>query len=189
MAGTFCTGHFLSVFDNMSATYICAMCVHKTILSLLLLLIVPVAWAQALQFDKLRIPEVPAGWSKQTTLTSLSYSNFNVKGSSPFSITLFKGQAYSGKQDAAFALAWRKWLLLSDTAAVPHFRKMYNASDAPMASGGMETNGPLGKGYYLLTVYQCAGYLQAVGIFTVSQKVFRTDYYDWNTYLTDATCL
>ena len=189
MAGTKCVGHFLSAFQTRLHAYICSMRCMKWVMSFLCIAFCYQLQAQALQFDKLKLPQAPQGWSKQITPTQLSYSNMNVRGSTPFTVILFKGEAYSGKQDAAFASQWRSWLNLSDTAAVPKFRKMYNASSAPMASGGIETDGPLGKGYYLLTIYQCTGYLQAVGIFTASQKAFRTEFYDWNIYLTDAVCL
>lgn len=173
----------------MHAAYICGMSYLKCVMSIVCIVFCSQLQAQALQFDKLKLPQAPQGWSKQITPTQLSYSNMNVRGSTPFTVVIFKGEAYTGKQDVAFARQWRSWLNLSDTAAVPRFRKSYNASSAPMASGGIETDGPLGKGYYLLSIYQCPGYLQAVGIFTASQKAFKSEFYDWSIYLTDAICL
>lgn len=165
------------------------MSVQKTIFSFLLLLVVQVGWSQAIQFDKLRIPVVPAGWSNQTTTQGLVYDNYNVRGSTRFVVTILKGQPFTGKQDAAFAYSWKKWMQTSDTAMVPKFRKSYNAASAPMATGGIETTGEFGKGFYQLSIYQCNGYLQAIGVYTISQKIYRAEFYDWNTYLMDVQCL
>ncbi|HSK13215.1 MAG TPA: hypothetical protein VK907_08360, partial [Phnomibacter sp.] len=65
--------------------------------------------AQPTTWDNLTIP-LPSGWSIKQKDGIFQYSNYNIRGMEPFSISLFPAQHYAGKMDTLFAHAWNLYV-------------------------------------------------------------------------------
>jgi hypothetical protein len=134
---------------------------------------------QSQAFDKLIFNAPPAEWSKQETLDKVTYSNYNVKGAEPATLTIFKSMAMTGKADQQLPQYWRQYLQLSDTATAPRPKKHYTNDGDPMVVASGEAAGPEGKGYYVLAVYHTETWAQPLLIFTPSAKAYRLQLAEW----------
>jgi hypothetical protein len=141
------------------------------------------ATGQQQSFDKLLLPAIPAGWSKQEQTDRVVYSNYNLQGTIPLTVTVFRSVPLQAKPEQSFARLWRQCLQLADTATAPKPRRQYTFDGDAVATAAMEQDGPLGKGYYQLFLYGAANWQQAILLFTTSAKVYKTQFTEWPEWL------
>lgn len=141
------------------------------------------AYAQQQSFDKLLLPAIPAGWSKQEQSDRTVYSNYNIQGAIPLTVTVFRSAPGPAKPELAFPQVWRRCLQLADTATAPKPRRQYTFDGDAVATGAMELDGPLGKGYYQLFLYGGANWQQAILLYTLSAKVYKTQFTEWPEWM------
>lgn len=107
-------------------------------------------------------------------------SNYNIKDSEPFSVTLFKPEISAASKDSLFYMAWAKYLANEPAGPVaPRPRRMYTEIGIPFYMGSKEVPDKNNPSFYLLGVYELTGTWQAILLHTTSAKAYRELQSEW----------
>ena len=143
----------------------------------------PVSFAQSTHWGQLLI-NLPAGWGSNMKAGNFVYSNYNIKGSEPFSITLFKPEAFSGTPDSLFYEAWKKYLApLLPTPEVPRPRKWSTENEIPLLTASKELADKSNPAFYVFGIYVLKESYQAFLIQTTMARTYRDVQAEWQERL------
>jgi len=151
----------------------------KKLIMLLFFALPMLAIAQSRTYDRLIFKNPPDGWSTQTLTDRLIFSNDNIKGAEALAVSILKGSNITEKPELAFRKYWQYYFQLSDTAATPRPRKLYNNDGIAMLSSSIEMLLNAEKHYYMLTMYFDEKYAQCVLIKVNSLKAYKQVQYEW----------
>lgn len=139
--------------------------------------------AQKISWGQLII-DIPEGWSSNMKAGNATYSNYNIQGSEPFSITLFKPESLTGKTDSLFSEAWTKYLSREVPGTPsPRPKRWTTESDIPLFTANKELTGSQNPAFYLFGVYRLNDTYQAFLIHTLSSKGYREVQSEWQERL------
>jgi hypothetical protein len=151
----------------------------KKAITILLFLLPIMALAQSRSYDRLIFNYPPDGWSTQTLMDRLIFSNDNIKGAEALEVSILKGNSNAEKPELAFKKYWQQYFQLADTATTPKTRKLYNNDGNAMLSASMEMIQNNEKHYYMLTMYFDEKYAQCIVIKANSLKAYKPVQYEW----------
>lgn len=141
------------------------------------------SFAQNKQWGQVII-NLPEGWGTNMKAGNTIYSNYNIQGSEPFSITLFKPEPLTGNTDSLFSEAWRKYLATELPGTVsPRPKRWSTDIGIPLFTGAKEITDKTNPAFYLFGVYPLSGTYQAFLIHTTSAKVYREVQSEWQERL------
>jgi hypothetical protein len=127
---------------------------------------------------------VPETWSMTQIAGSVNLSNYNIKNSEPFSITLFDASTIEGKTDSTFALVWKTYVApLTGVTEVPRPRRLFTDEGIPIFQGFKEIPDKTNPQYYQLNVYVVNDVFQACLLRTTSLKNYRLFQAEWQERL------
>jgi hypothetical protein len=131
---------------------------------------------------------LPAGWGSNMKAGNFIYSNYNITGTEPFSITLFKPEAFSGKPDSLFYEAWKKYLTpLLPTTDIPRPRKWSTDNELPLLTASKELNDKTNPAFYVFGIYVLDGSYQAFLIQTAFARTYREVQAEWQERLLEVS--
>lgn len=139
--------------------------------------------AQSTHWGQLMI-NLPGGWGSNMKAGNFVYSNYNIKGSEPFSITLFKPEVFSGKTDSLFYEAWKKYLTpVLPAPDIPRPRKWSTDNELPLLTASKERSDKLNPAFYVFGIYILEGSYQAFLIETPMARTYRDVQAEWQERL------
>lgn len=112
---------------------------------------------------------------------NLIYSNYNLGGGAPFSITLFKPEAITGKTDSLFQDGWKKYMSgLATTSDIPRPKKWVTSDELPLFTASKEITG---QAFYVFGIYLLGEQYQAFLLETTNAKTYREVQSEWQERL------
>ena len=127
---------------------------------------------------------LPGGWGSKMKAGNFVYSNYNIMGSEPFSITLFKPEAFSGKPDSLFYNAWKKYLAeVIPTPDVPRPRRWSTDNELPLFTATRELTDKKNPAFYVFGIYVLQESYQAFLIETPMARTYRNVQAEWQERL------
>jgi hypothetical protein len=130
------------------------------------------------QYGRITV-QVSELWSKRMQQEKMILDNHNVRGEIPATLTLFPFQQTTEAAKSHAALAFKKYLAASDTAAMPRPKRFYTEDAVPFFSFAMEKTNSKTPGYAALYVYSTEQGYQAMMLETNNQVDFRKIQPEW----------
>jgi len=139
----------------------------------------PISFAQSTHWGQLMM-NLPGGWSSNMKAGNFVYSNYNIKDSEPFSITLFKPEDFSGKPDSLFYTAWKKYLSqVFPAPEVPRPRRWTTDNELLLFTASKELADKTNPAFYVFGIYVLEGTYQAFLIETSQARTYKNVQVEW----------